>query len=95
MVIGSETANGCSDDKTCIASEKNLFSVEAIDEKCTGEAGHSRRNGVGGHQQTELLGIDGQFLHELISHWHHDHKIHDMGEVDNSQRKKKPDLFGR
>ena len=56
-------------------------SIEAIDEGRAQQADDTRRHRVGRDEGTELPRPEVQLAHQLRRERHHDHEVHDVGEL--------------
>ncbi len=64
-----------------VQPEQRVLTVEPVDEKSACKAGERRRQAVSGHQVAELVRADVAHPHQAGTQRHHDHKIHDLGEL--------------
>lgn len=64
-----------------------------VNKKSRCKARKKSSDGISTNQKTKLFWRNIKEWHQVITQWHHDHKIKDVGKVDGSQQYYYPDLF--
>ena len=70
-----------------------MLPVEAIHDERSGRAGGKCAEGIRGNKKPELPGGNIKRTFEEFLQRHHDHKIHDVGEVDGCEGEQEKDFF--
>ena len=67
-------------------NQHGFASIEAIDHRRGHDSRYHRAQTVRGNDESELPRRYRKFATQLITQWHHDHKVEDMREVDRRQQ---------
>lgn len=92
--IGEATGGG-GEDESGIEEEEGTAAVESIHEGCGDETGDAGDDGIDGDEAGEGGRRDIPDPHELRTEGHHDHEIHDVGELDRGEQHEEESFGGR
>ena len=91
---GREGAGERGESEAGVEPEQGAFAVETVDKEAADKTGDGGGESVGGDEVAELGRRDVEHAHEAGTERHHDHKIHDVGELDGGQGEEDSALGG-